>query len=311
MRSLVNRIVPAALVFLGLTAAVCAPHGARAAPVEFELTTDRAHLMLGEPVVAIVEITNHSGAAITVPTLFDPTYGFYRYWITFPDGSRKRFEPAWLDEMDRAITAQVAPGGKIRGYARLFHASNGTPFDRAGAYKISVTTGTTQSPEWALAIDPPPDERARRAAELMLSPDVTLFLLAGGGETLKDARPNLELVSNSFAGTAVAPYADFALGVYYAQDSRDFVHKNVRPADPVRSRSLLERSAGSNALPPLFRQKAYSHLVQIALDRNDAPGAESYITQYQSKYGREAGAADAVGGMRQLIEKSRNNLLRR
>jgi len=279
--------------------------------VDLVLTTDRAHYMLGEPIVAIVEISNHTSAAITVPTLFDPTYGIYRYWITSPDGSRKRFEPAWLDEMDRAITAQLAAGGKIRGYARLFHASNGTPFGQAGAYKISVTTGTMQSPEWALSIDAPPDDRARHAAELMLSPDVTLFLLAGGGETLKDARPNLESVSNSYAETAVAPYADFALGVYYALDSRDFVHKNVRPADPVRSRTLLERSLGSNALPSSFRQKAYLHLVQIALDRNDAVGAEGYVTQYQSKYGRETDAADAVDSMRQLVEKSRNNLLRK
>jgi hypothetical protein len=303
--------VPAALLLSGLTAAVCGPHSAHSAPVDLELTTEHAHLMLGEPVVAVVEITNHTGVAITVPTLFDPTYGVYRYWITSPDGSKKRFEPAWLDEMDRAVTAPVASGGKIRGYARLFHASNGTPFDRAGAYKISVTSGTMQSPEWSLAVDAPPDDRARRAAELMLSPDVTLFLLAGGGETLKNARPNLELVSSSFAGTAVAPYADFALGVYYAQDSRDFVHKNVRPADPVRSRFLLERSAGSNTLPPLFRQRAYSHLIQIALDRNDAAGAESYITQYQSRYGREPDAADAVGSMRQLIEKSGIDRLRR
>ena len=310
MRSLVNRRARSALLIVGLAAAVCAPHAARAAPVELELTTDHAHLMLGEPVVAIVEITNHTGAPIAVQTLFDPTYGIYHYWITLPDGSKKRFEPAWLDEMDRAITAQLAPGGKIRGYARLFHASNGTPFGRPGAYKISVTTGTTQSPEWALTIDAPPSDRERRAAELMLSPDVTLFLLAGGGETLKDARPNLELVSSSFADTAVAPYADFALGAYYAQDSRDFVHKNVRPADPVRSRSLLERSAGSSALPPLFRQKAYSHLVRIALNRNDTAGAESYVAQYQSKFGHEADAAAAVGGMRQLIEKSRNNLPR-
>jgi hypothetical protein len=40
-------------------------------------------------------------------------------------------------------------------------------------------------------------------------------------------------------------------------------------------------------------------------------GAEGYVTQYQAKYGREADAADAVDSMRQLVEKSRNKLLRK
>ncbi|MET0987228.1 MAG: hypothetical protein ABW034_17680 [Steroidobacteraceae bacterium] len=272
-----------------------------AQPADLALKFDRPQLAQGEPVVALVSVQNRSTAPIEIPHLFDPTYGTYQYWVRSPDGRLRHFDPGWIAELDRAQATAVNPGSSISGFARLFHASNGTPFREPGAYKVSVSSGNLKSAEVSLSIKAPATAHEREAAELLMDPDVTLFLLAQGGETLKNARPNLEKITSTYADTALAPYASYALGVYFSKDSRDFVHKNVRPADLPQSQTLLEPVTRA-PVSPYFRFNAYQKLVDVALARGDKARADAYLRELQTKSAKDPEAARVIQDMSRAIQ---------
>lgn len=260
-----------------------ASQDAQEAMLVFSLSSEKEASLLGEPIVLTATLINRGQSSIDVAPLFDPTYGFAYYTITPPGNKPEAFMPVWLDDgVAKLVT--LRSGQSASGAAKIFVGNSGPVFKIPGRYVIEGRYGGAVAPPLTLEILAPESEGDEEAAALMLNEEVMFFLFAGGGEHLKQALENLNRLVEAFPDSILSGYANFALGVYYSQDGRDFATNTVRKADPDRAKSFFERSMGYR-LPEYFRIQSYTEMIHTFVLMKDADQAAQYLKLFENEFG--------------------------
>src|SRR5688500_7126245 len=99
------------------------------------LTGPKRHYHLGEPV--FVELEVEAARAVVIPDALDPSEGFARFVIEFPDGRRERYAPPVRSCMRApSVRMDVSSPKRTSHPIPLFLASRGPIFTAPGRYRI-------------------------------------------------------------------------------------------------------------------------------------------------------------------------------
>jgi hypothetical protein len=267
----------------------------------FSISSDKTSFVLGEPIVLRATLTNDTAERIRAIPIFDPTFGYARYTIVYPDGNRRPFAPPWhIDGIAEPVT--LGPGESVSGDVPLFFAATGLTFVEPGEYIVVGHYMGLESPPFTVQVDAPTETDESAASELMLDDTVGLFLLAGGGESLSAARDRLEQVQSEYSGTLLAGYASYSLGVYYSRDARDFSTGQVRPADLDQAQFYFNEAL-EQPLLPFFRIRSYSGAIQVYVEAAEPDTAQMTLDQFAREFRDEPRAEYILEQAEQLIRE--------
>jgi endonuclease/exonuclease/phosphatase family metal-dependent hydrolase len=106
-----------------------------------ELTVDRDktknHYHLGEPIFVVLNVEVKGASAVKIPDALDPSEGFVRFIIEWPDGRRERYAPPMRTCMRAASVRLTADSAKRSSHPiPLSLASRGPLFTVPGTYRI-------------------------------------------------------------------------------------------------------------------------------------------------------------------------------
>jgi hypothetical protein len=199
-----------------------------------DLIAPRRRFLLGEPVLLIVSLRNCSPVQHTVPDLLDPGYGFLATFVKRPgEQDEARHELPFLRDARAKRTRTLAPGERLTVWLPLFVDRRGWFLRNTGTYAVrstlAVESGRVESSRVTLDVAGG-NESDRRAAEILMSPEVSRVLLHGAGPG-DAAWPRLGLLVREYPESRLAPYARFFLGLSRAAGGFDPTTKSFREPD--------------------------------------------------------------------------------
>jgi hypothetical protein len=184
--------------------------------IEFKLSLGKIEYLLGEPIVAYLEIRNSGTQAISVIDQLDPKFGIVKFYIKKQEQKETLFKPyVVVDSMPRPVS--LNPGKSISGTATLVYGSHGLTFNSLGQYKIKATyNGLVDKPNEEIQsnivevnIRPPQNEQEKDQTNLIMEePEAALFIQLGGGYQFKNGIKSLTELASKYPESDLAGYAN-------------------------------------------------------------------------------------------------------
>jgi endonuclease/exonuclease/phosphatase family metal-dependent hydrolase len=105
--------------------------------VKLGVESAKRHYQLGEPVFVELTVEATGARAVRIPDALDPSEGFVRFMIDWPDGRRERYSPP-MHVCMRAPSAEVSAASGVRRShpIPLFLAARGPMFTVPGRYRV-------------------------------------------------------------------------------------------------------------------------------------------------------------------------------
>lgn len=298
-----------------------APRAAEVGPAEglrLALRTEKPEYEIGEPVYAIIVLTNDSQRARRVFGRLRPEDEAVAIRIVGGSGEDRLFRPLGYSDNDYSAWVDLGPGEQVGATAPIFFGSDGWTFTEEGRYQLTATYTTTgdgsrqqvRSGPFTLSIAAGEEfvgEGDGAGALLTAGDSASLeagkFLTWQSGDHLVAGRQLLNDVLSRWPESRVASHAAFALGRSWSEPFMDYRSNEVRPPNCQRARALLE-SVDRDVLGKQART-----LVEIALARCAAVQDDYRRALLHLDRGREiAGEAPELAGLRARIDEYAGNL---
>lgn len=209
-------------------------------PLSLELTLeiDKADLVLGEPVYAIVRLTNIGAAPVDVAKVLDPQTGDVQIDVAGSVRPTFRFLPLFYAD---ALQARVplAPAEKIAAAFPIFYGALGWTFERPGTYRVTAAYrqlgGTQGEPVRSNSVTVTiADEGGPRASLLERTPaseEAGKFLLWQRGDHLQQGQSLLKRLQQQYPDSPVIEYVWLAFGRNLNRAFRNYAIGRIRPID--------------------------------------------------------------------------------
>ena len=212
--------------------------------LELRIRTDKAEYNLGEPVVVYISLANRGTQTVGVLDYLEPEANYVQFLVTKPgSATAERFLP-YIVECTDTGPVNLAPGETLNGAAKVFYGQQGWLFDRPGAYTLqAIYLGRVESNRLNLTVVQGAGDDRTAGRLLVRSSEAGRFLYLEGGDHLTEGRAVLQRISDQHGASALAPYANYALGVNLSEDFANFQTQSLREADLPGANRLLERSA--------------------------------------------------------------------
>jgi hypothetical protein len=253
--------------------------------IDFRLSTDKLENLLGEPVIAYIEIHNSGTEPLSVIDQLDPTFGIVRFYIKNENNQESNFRPFTVVDSVRH-TVSLEPGKSISHAAKIFYGGNGWTFKSAGRYQLrSSYEGMAENHKVIdsniveINIVPPRNEDEKEQVNLIMGEEQGLFLLFESGDHLSDGIGSLSNLVRKFPQSKLAGYANFALGKNYSTDFKDFQKGAVRKADIEKSKFHLENAKDKDT-GSYFRAQTFLTLADVFKRSNDVAAAEQTLNEF-------------------------------
>jgi len=209
-------------------------------PSSLELTLEigKADLVLGEPVYAIVRLTNIGAVPVDVAKVLDPQTGDVQIDVASSAKPTFRFLPLFYAD---ALQAHVplAPGERIAAAFPIFYGALGWTFDRPGTHRVTATYrqsgGTQGDPVRSNSVNVTiADEDGPGASLLERTPpseEAGKFLLWQRGDHLQQGQSLLKRLQQQYPDSPVVEYARLAFGRNLSRAFRNYAISRIRPID--------------------------------------------------------------------------------
>jgi|SRR5215216_67462 len=277
--------------------------------IEFRLSMGKTEYLLGEPVIAYLELSNSGSQPIPVIDQLDPKLGIVKFYIK--SGIEETFFRPYVvaDSMPRKYI--LKPGESVSGAAKIFYGSKGWSFKSSGKYQIRATyNGLVDHPDEELAsnvfevnIRAPRNEQEKEQVSLIMGDEQALFLLFEAGDHLSNGIRNLMQLTSKYPQSDLAGYANFALGMNYSKDFKDFQRGLVRKADAERSLMHL-KSVKDRNVDGYFARQAYLTLANIYEDSNAEDAKKETLNEFIERFSRDSKHADSINRAKSMLGKS-------
>lgn len=223
-----------------------------------KLSAEKTEFLLGEPVVVYLSLTNTGNEPVQVVNDVEPELDLYTYYITGPDGSKKRFGAMFVVDRGDRITLQR--NETFRGTARIFFGAKGYTFTKPGEYRVSASYGDAISQDLRLKILAPRNASETEQAKLILEHEqVGAFLMLEGGDELDDAHKQMAILNQQYPNGLLTQYVRYAQAKNYSVPARNFVTKKPRDADLPRAIEILEEIK-EKEIQMFYRSKVFKTL---------------------------------------------------
>jgi hypothetical protein len=277
--------------------------------IEFKLSLEKKEYLLGEPIVAYLEIRNSGTQATSVIDQLDPKFGIVKFYIK-KEQEETVFKPyVVVDSMPRPVL--LNPDKSISGTATLVYGSHGLVFNSVGQYKIKATyNGLVDKPNEEIQsnvvevnIRAPQNEQEEDQTNLIMEePEAALFIQLGGGYQFKNGIKRLTELASKYPESDLAGYANVALGMNYSKDFKDFQRGEVIKADKEKSLSYLKNATEKN-VDGIFAKKAYFALADIYDKSNLMDAEKDTLKEYIEKFSGDAKLAKSVDKAKSILEE--------
>ena len=102
--------------------------------LDLKIFTDKSEYLLGEPVIAYVQLINSGTEAVTIVDQIDPKYEHVNFYIK-KENKEVLFIPYSVVDSD-LHTSILEPAKSITEAIKIFYGGNGWTFEFAGKYQI-------------------------------------------------------------------------------------------------------------------------------------------------------------------------------
>lgn len=237
-------------LFLTLaTLAITSVAHAQQPGLQLTLQAERPVVELGEPVYVTARITNHGSEPIALRPLLDPRDGELEISVRDPAGEGVGYMP--LAVRDNGVEpAPLAPRAQIAKTIPIFFGATGWVFKAPGKYTVRAAFESHGGEGRRVQLEAPPitiEVREGGAAirGLVAGDEASLqagrFLEWRSGDQLTEGRSLLERISRENPESALATHYRLAEARSWARPFKDYRVGRVRPADPQRALTELER----------------------------------------------------------------------
>jgi hypothetical protein len=251
----------------------------RQAPdVVLGIRTEKEYYNLGEPIFVELAVTAAGRLPVRVPDALDPSEGFVRFVIEWPDGHRERYAPPLRVCMRAPTALQVAGSEPLRSHPiPLFLAARGPLFTVPGRYRVWTEFAGVDGNKVAFAnplditIVSPDMQTQRFAEKLWTTPGAleAMYLrhpLAefSAWQEITDAAKRFELAKKP--DNATAAYLEFVGAMGW---SRPFQYVDRGKALPDMARMLKRlRALNPEGLPRSIRERVEAMLLEQRAQRS-------------------------------------------
>lgn len=216
-------------------------------PLVLELTAPRQRLRLAEPLTVVATLVNGSGQTREVLDPLAPEYGALALHAQWDEAEPTLYQTVVRRDSRGHPPRSLAPGESVSEAFAVALGQEGWLLGRPGGYRLWAEYplpdgGRVRSNDLAIEVLPPGTAQERQAAERLMVPESSLFFQMKGGEHLEQGVRDLEVLSESYADTYVAPYADLALGISQSQSAFDPKTKTFREPDCLSAATHLRRA---------------------------------------------------------------------
>jgi hypothetical protein len=273
--------------------------------LEFLLNMDKTEYLLGEPATAFLEVKNSGSETISAIDQLDPQYDVVKFYIKNANGE-KLFRPFVVaDSIPHMVS--LDPGKSVRGTAKVFYGAEGWSLKSPGTYKITATyKGLVSKPDKIftsniaeIKIRAPENDQEKDQVNLIMGDEQGKLLLFEGGDHLSTGMQNLTQLTNKYPQSDLAAYANFAIGMNWSRDFKNFHKKELRPANTEKSASHLENA--KTKLHGYYANKAYLTLADIYDKSNDKAAKKNTLNEFVQRFSGEGKHIDSVKKARSML----------
>ena len=241
-------------------------------------TTEKDYYNLGEPIFVELEVKATGRLPVRVPDALDPSEGFARFVIEWPDGHRERYAPPLRVCMRVPTALQASGADSLRSHPiPLFLASRGPLFTVPGRYRVWTELAGVDGNKVVFA-DPrditivSPDMETQRFAEkLWTTPGALEAMYLRHPLAEFDAWQEITAAAEEFKlakkrDNATAAYLDFVGAMGWSRPFQ-YVDRGRKEADLARMLKRL-RAMNPKGLPESIRKRAEAMLLEQRAHRS-------------------------------------------
>lgn len=275
--------------------------------IEFKLEIGKKDYLLGEPVVAYMDIINSGSEPVEVIKKLDPEFGIVKFIIK-KQNEETVFRPYMVvDSLPEKVT--LKPGSRISGSGKIFYGGKGWTFNSPGNYQIKATySGLVEDPDKVIEsntaevqIRSPSSDEEKDQVNLIMGDEQGLFLLFQGGDHLSDGISNLKELTTKYPQSDLAGYADIALGTNYSKDFKNFQKNEVRKADKEKSLEYL-REGVKKDVDATFAKQAYFMMADIYDRTNSSDSKKETLSDFIQRFSGDKKLSESVDKAKSMIE---------
>lgn len=254
--------------------------------IQLIVQTERPVVELGEPVYVTARLINNGTRSISAWTSLNPKAGQLKISVRDPQGRAVGFMPLSVHDSDAAPSA-IEPRQQVAQSVPIFFGASGWVFRVPGRYTVSAKYDLrtregfdTELEATAFYIDV--KEGDSRIARVLDGGEVSLqagrFIEWRGGDQLNEGRALLEEVTTALPQSALANHYRVAAGRSWVRPFKDYRLSAVRPAEPARALTELERVREQQLPTTVLVEKQLAE-AKALLDLNRPQGVASRLAR--------------------------------
>jgi len=275
--------------------------------IQLKLHTDKTEYLLGEPVVAYIEVSNIGTQSRSLSNQLDPEYEIVKFFIKNGD-KENLFRPSVvLDSLFR--TSLIKPGDSMNAAAKIFYGGKGWTFNSTGKYQIRATyhglvdiSNEVQSNIAEVNIRSPMNVEEKEQVNLIMGAEQGLFLLFEQGDHLINGMNSLAKLTDKFPQSDLAGYANLALGKNYSTDFKDFQKGRVRKAEINKSIAHL-KSAKDKEIGSYFKRQAFLTLTSVFRRSNNIAAAKETLNEFIQIFSGDIRNSDSINKAKTILNE--------
>ena len=268
--------------------------------IDLKLSTDKTEYLLGEPVIAYIQIVNSAPAPVSIVDRLDPRYEYMNFYTRKENEDEILFVPFVIADSN-LHTLILEPGKSITESIKIFYGGNGWTFDTAGKYQIrSVYKGITgniaekiDSDVIEINVLPPKNEQEKEQVNLIMGKEQGKFLLFESGDHLTNGISSLQNLVNKFPESQLSNYANYALGKNFAVDFKDFQKGRIRKAEPQKSITHLNKIKDKE-IGSYFKKETFFTLSEMFKKSNNISAAKKILDEFLQTYSNDPKLSDSI-----------------
>jgi hypothetical protein len=260
----------ASLALAGLLATPMATVAQQPA-VQLALQAERSVVDLGEPVYVTARVINGGSRPIAFRQLLDPRDGYLKISVRDAAGEGVGYMPLAVRDSDEGART-LAPGAQSARTVPIFFGATGWVFKGPGKYSVRASFNLQGAEGVRLELTSPAitiEVREGRAGvrDLVGGSEASLqagrFLEWRAGDQLAEGRALLERLATESPESPLASHYRLASARSWVRPFKDYRVGRVRPADPARALSELERVRDDHLPAGVLVEKRFAQVTAL------------------------------------------------
>lgn len=277
--------------------------------IDLKLFTDKSEYLLGEPVIAYIQITNSGSEPISIVNQLQPKYDYINFYIKREKEEENLFVPYTVaDSVIR--TTIVEPGNSISQDIKIFYGGNGWTFKLAGKYRvratykgnIEITSEKIESNVIEIKVLSPKNEQEKEQVNLMMGKEQGKFLIFESGDHLTYGISSLLELVNKFPESQLANYANFALGKNFAIDFKDFQKGRIRKAEIEKSIDHLNKIKYKE-MGSYFKKETFFTLANLFRKSNDFTATKKTLDEFIETSSNDSKLSNSINKAKSILDE--------